>query len=113
MVKGKSKDYVHPVLNEETTSVSGYYTLTREVRLEFHGREVLYYIGHAAFDTSCCGEGGCAYAFVAGFVKDWKIKKSKEGRDISQIEKINDESVQKEISTQLKEKEGVHQVNFN
>ena len=113
MVKVKSKDYVHPVLNEETTSVSGYYTLTKEARLELHGREVLYYIGHAAFDTSCCGEGGCAYAFVAGFIGDWKIKKSKEGCDISQIEKINDDSVQKEIAAILKSKEGVHQVNFN
>ncbi|MBW1815286.1 MAG: hypothetical protein JRJ39_17050 [Deltaproteobacteria bacterium] len=91
MVKVKSKDYVHPVLNEETTSVSGYYTLTKEARLEFHGREVLYYIGHAA----------------------WKIEKSKEGRNISQIEKINDESIQKEIAALLKAKEGVHQVNFN
>ena len=113
MVEVKTKDYVHPVLSEETTSVSGYYTLTRETRLVFHGREVLYYIGHAAFDTSCCGEGGCAYAFVAGFIGDWKIEKSKEGRDISQIEKINDESVQKEIAATLKSKEGVHQVNFN
>lgn len=110
--KKKLQDYVHPVLNEEIASISGYYTFTKEEQLAFHGREVLYFIGHAAFDTSCCGEGGCAYAFVAGFIKHWKVKKNKQGHDISQIEKIEDESIRKEIISILKEKERVHQINF-
>lgn len=113
MINEKYKDYVHPFLNEEITSVSGYYTLTKEARLIFQGREVLYYIGHAAFDTSCCGEGGCAYAFVAGFIHQWKVQKNRDGRDISQIEKINDESTRKEIEAILKAEEKVHQINFN
>jgi hypothetical protein len=113
MKNEKSHIYIHPVLNEEITSVSGYYTLTKEARLTFQGKELLYYIGHAAFDTSCCGEGGCAYAFVAGFIDKWKIKKNKVGYDISQIEKIVDELARKEITAVLKEKERVHQVNFN
>lgn len=112
MTNEKSQDYVHPVLNEEITSVSGFYTLIKEARLIFQGREVLYYIGHAAFDTSCCGEGGCAYAFIAGFIDNWKVKKSKEGYDISQIEKIYDDSARKEIAAIIKTKEGVHQTNF-
>ena len=113
MNRKEPKDYVHPSLNEEITSVSGYYTLTKEARFVFHGREVLYYIGHAAFDTSCCGEGGCAYALVAGFINDLRVGHTNEGRDISKIEKISDPSVQKEITAMLKEKEEVHQVNFN
>ena len=113
MTTEKTQDYVHPVLNEEITSVSGYYTLTKEARLIFQDREVLYYIGHAAFDTSCCGEGGCAYGFVAGFIDNWKVEKSKEGYDISQIEKIYDDSVQQEIAAIIKTKERVHQINFN
>lgn len=113
MTKENVKDFVHPVLNEEITSVSGHYTLTKEARFEFHGREMLYYVGHAAFDTSCCGEGGCAYVFVVGFVDTWNVKKTKEGYDISQIQKINDESDKKEIEAILKAKEGVHQINFN
>ena len=113
MAEEKTENYVHPVLNEEITSVSGYYTFIKEARLVFGGKEILYYVGHAAFDTSCCGEGGCAYAFVAGFVDKWKVDKSKEGYDVSKVKKIYDESDQKEISALLKVKEKVHQVNFN
>jgi len=113
MTHKKYQDYTHPKLHEEITAVSGHYTLIKEARLRFHNTEILYYIGHAAFDTSCCGEGGCAYAFVAGFIHHWKMKKTKDGYDVSLLEKISDESDQKEIIAILKAKEGVHQISFN
>jgi hypothetical protein len=112
MGTGQSMEYLHPELNKEITSVSGHYILTREVRMPYKDREIFYYIGHAAFETSCCGEGGCVYAFVVGYINRWKVEKSKERNDISQIEKISKESDRKEISGILKEKEGVHQINF-
>ena len=51
--------YVHQPLNQEVTAIGGHYLLVKEVRLPFEGREVLYLVGHAAFDTICCGPGGC------------------------------------------------------
>ncbi|MDP7111772.1 MAG: hypothetical protein QGH45_07405 [Myxococcota bacterium] len=56
--------YVHEPLDTEVTAVAGHYVLTREERLEVGGRELLYVLGHAIFDTSCCGMGGCGYALV-------------------------------------------------
>lgn len=113
MTKKESTDYIHPELNKEVTSASGYYILTKEAILKYKDRELLYYIGHAAVDSSCCGEGGCVYAFVVGFVDIWKSEKTKEGSDISKIERVNDESDKKEITGILKIKEKVHQINFN
>lgn len=113
MTNNRSIDYIHPELDKKITAVSGYYTLTKEACFQYKGRQILYYIGHAAIDTSCCGEGGCVYAFVAGFVDSWKSKKTKEGYDISKIEKVKDEKDMKEIASILKINEKVHQVNFN
>jgi len=49
---------------------------------------------------------------VAGYIRQWKIKKSEGGRDISQVEKISSASDREEILAILREKEGVHQINF-
>ena len=51
-------DYIHPVLDEEIETISGHYLLSRENRLPFNNRQVLYLIGCAVVDASCCGPGG-------------------------------------------------------
>ena len=105
-------EFVHQPLNQEITAIGGHYTLVKEERFSFKGRDILYFVGLASFDTSCCGTSGCAYALVPGFVLDWKVRESEEGHSISEVEPIRDETIQSEIRDTLINKETVHQVQF-
>jgi len=107
-----SQYYTHPILEEEITAIGGHYVLAKEVRLPHHGREILYLVGYAVLDSTCCGVGGCAYAIVPGFVLDWKFKKDLADRPVSEVNPIQDPLVQKEIRQLIQKKEMVHQVNF-
>ena len=90
-------DFVHPELGREITAIGGHYVFNKEIRVSYDNREVLYFIGYAVVNTSCCGVGGCAYALVPGFVKDWKYKKNNDGLFVSQIEPIREITDQKEV----------------
>jgi len=107
-----SRYYAHPILGEEITTIGGHYVLAKEMRLPHHGREILYLVGYAILDSTCCGVGGCAYAIVPGFLLDWKFKKDLAGRPVSEVRPIQDPLAQKEISQLIQKKEMVHQVNF-
>ena len=106
------KNYVHQKLNQEITAIGGHYVLVKQVRLPFRGREVLYLVGHAAFDTACCGVGGCAYALVPGWIVRWQYRKTPDGLAVSQVEPIHDEAVREEIRRLIQKQETVHQVQF-
>ena len=106
------KDFIHPVLNEEVRTISGHYVLARENRFAFKGREVLYYIGCAIVDSSCCAPGGCAYALVPGYIRQWKYKLNPENLSVSQVEPIRDAGDQAEIRRLIIKEDPVQQVNF-
>jgi hypothetical protein len=106
------REYVHQELNQEVAAIGGRYVLVKEVRLSFRGREVLYLVGQAAFDTTCCGVGGCAYALVPGFVLDWKAATNREGLALSWVEPIHDAALQKEIEGAISQLEVIQQVRF-
>ena len=106
------KDYIHPVLNEEIRTISGHYILSRENRLPFNDRQVLYFIGCAVVDSSCCGTGGCAYALVPGYIRQWKYKLNAGNLAVTQVELIRDKDDRHALGLLIKEKEGVQQVNF-
>lgn len=106
------KEYIHQRLNQEITAIGGHYVLMKEVRLPLQGREVLYLVGYAVIDTSCCGIGGCAYALVPGFILDWRYKRNKDGLAVSQVEPIQDEAIQKEVRWLIESNETVQQVSF-
>ncbi len=106
------QEYTHHELNREVDAIGGHYVLTKEARLPFKGREVLYLVGYAVVDNSCCGVGGMAYALVPGFVLDWKSQMNDEGLAISLVEPIHDQAMQREIRQWIERKEGVHQVRF-
>ena len=111
--RGQMKtEYVHQELNQEITAIGGYYVLVKEARLPFHGREVLYLVGHAAFDSTCCGAGGCAYALVPGFVLAWKSKSIEGSLAVSQVEPIHDTRVQEQVRQLIEGKEIIQQVSF-
>ncbi|MFC2060312.1 hypothetical protein ACFLTZ_04380, partial [Chloroflexota bacterium] len=56
--------YTHLELDEDIICIAGYYTPLKEVRLQYNNREVLYVIGQAVVDSSCCGTGSWGYALV-------------------------------------------------
>jgi hypothetical protein len=46
--------------------VNGGYELGAIQRITIAGREILYRVGSALLDNSCCGNFGCAYGLVIG-----------------------------------------------
>jgi hypothetical protein len=106
------QEYVHQELNQEVTAIGGHYLLVKEMRLPFGGRDVLYVVGHAAFDTSCCGAGGCAYALVPGYILQWKGRQTEEGLAVSRIEPIDEPDIQGELGRAIRQREMVREVRF-
>ena len=104
--------YVHQGLHQQITAIGGHYILVKEARLPFQEREILYLVGHAVFDTTCCGPGGCAYALVPGFVSSWQSSRTDEGLAVSQLEPIREPNVQNEIRKRIQQIETVQQVVF-
>ena len=106
-------DFVHPQLDEEVTAIGGHYVLTKEVRVSLHSHSFLYFTGYAVFNTSCCGGGGCIYAFVPGLILKWKYKKTADNRPVSKIKPVRDPATQSEIKRLIKDKEKINQINFD
>jgi hypothetical protein len=106
------QDFIHPNLGQEITAIGGHYVFNKEGRISFNDREVLYMVGYAVVNTSCCGVGGCAYALVPGFINDWKYKKDINDLFVSQIEPIRNTIEQREIRRLIQKKEIIQQVTF-
>lgn len=107
------ENFVHPELDIPVVAIGGNYVFSHEKRIPFLKRELLYYLGIATFDTTCCGAGGCAYAFVPGFVLNWKVDKNEKGRPITIIEPVREPSLREEIKSLIFQTEMVNQVNFH
>ncbi len=107
-----AKEYVHEELGKEVVAIAGNYAAEREERLAVKGREVLYVVGRAMFDTTCCGVGGCGYAFVPGYILSWKKGESVEGRPVSEVEPIEDLKLRSQIEERIKKSALVQQVQF-
>jgi hypothetical protein len=86
-------DYAHPKLGQKITAIGGHYVFTDERRIPYNGREILYFVGYAVLNSTCCGVGGCASVLVPGFM-------------------IRDIKVQQEIRRLIQTKEIFHQVVF-
>lgn len=108
-----TQEFVHPRLGQEVTAIGGHYVFGKEIRCPYHGREILYFVGYAVLDSTCCGVGGCAYVLVAGFIKKWKFKKNDKDCTVSQIEPIQARLDQQQIRKMIQKKEMVYQVTFN
>jgi hypothetical protein len=103
--------YMHPLLNCEVHSIGGHYLISREGLFDDKDGKILYFIGYAITDSTCCGAGGCGYAIVAGHIIDYRSGMSKDGRCVSEIAPVQESKVE-EITQMLKGKEGVTQVHF-
>ncbi|MBW1798930.1 MAG: hypothetical protein JRJ21_11165 [Deltaproteobacteria bacterium] len=107
-----TKEYTHVELNKEVEAIAGHYMLEAENVLKHNGRDVLYLIGHAVVDSSCCGVGGCRYALVPGYLIEWKNKQDDAGNSISEVEPISDEDTKSEIQSIIRAAEIINQIQF-
>ena len=106
------RDFSHPKLNVAVTAIGGSYCILKEARLNLNNMDLLYFIGTAIFDTTCCGTGGCAYALVPGFIRKWKYKTDANNRPVSGVRPVADDRTRKMIREIIYKKESVHQVDF-
>jgi len=104
--------YTHVELNKDIPAPSGYYTPSKEVRLKYDGREVLYVLSQAVIDSSCCGVGEFNSALVPGYIVKWRAETNKEGLEISEVESIADEKVRDDIRRIIKDTEHVTRTEF-
>jgi hypothetical protein len=110
-------DYVHLPINEDVLAFAGYYTPEQEVRLPFHGRELLYVTGHIVVESACHG-GTCEpqnywYALVPGYVVVWQYRKNESDLPVSKVESIPDLETRKEIEQLIFSTEAVSRVEFH
>lgn len=110
-MKADPREFAHLPLDRELESISGRYVFTKEEVARFRGRELLYRVGCAAFDRACCGEGGCGYALVPGWLVQKHVKRDPEGNPVSLVEPV-EESERGAVSELLKSREPVSQVIF-
>jgi len=112
-ISSDTQDFVHPELGREVTAIGGHYVFGKEIRLSYSHRNLLYFVGYAVLDSTCCGVGGCAYVLVPGFIRQWKYKKNRDGCFISKMDPIRDLAVQKDVRRLIQKKEMVFQVTFD
>jgi hypothetical protein len=84
-----------------------------EGKLDYRGKEVLYLVGMAGIEASCCGTGGSAFIKVPGYIRAWKKGRNEAGLPVSEVEKIEAQGQRKEIQGLLEERHpGFTQVEF-
>ena len=105
--------YTHLELNEDVgMGIARYYTPQREVRLKYNGREVLYVIGQAVIEASCCGAKSWTYAAVPGYIVNWQNTRNEDGLPVSEVERVRDDKAQAEIRETIQSREVVSIVEF-
>ena len=104
--------YTHLELNKDVESISGYYTPQKEVRLKYNKREVLYVLGQAVIDSSCCGAANFVYILVPGYIISWQNDRNENGLPISEVEPIMDKTSQDDIRKIIQEAENIDHVEF-
>lgn len=97
-------EFTHPPLKEPVNFFGGCYLFLEERQLTYRGKEVLYLLGVAAVESSCCGPGGCVFIKVPGYIHAWKKEVTASGQYLSEIESVASAVEQKEIKKLLMEK---------
>jgi len=105
--------FTHPELNRPVTAIGGSYVITGEQKISYGDGQLLTFAGHAVFDTTCCGAGGCAYTLVAGFIDSYRCGKDASGRWLSRVKPVRDDHLKKEITARLLSGKDTFQVQFH
>lgn len=116
-------EYTHLELGQDVNYFASYYTPEKEVRLEYHGRQVLCVIGKAVVESSCmriddsntdnyCASGSWWYAVVPGYVVSWQKTRNDAGLPVSETEPVLDKAEQQDIRNILETGEGASLIDF-
>lgn len=105
-------EFIHPLIDQEVEAIGGRYVVLKEELMDFQGRQVLYLVASASFDSTCCGNGGCAYAIVPGFLVEFRAGRHDDGTYKSLVEPIVDEGAREDLKAGIMAREHVSQVNF-
>jgi hypothetical protein len=106
-------EYIHPELNKRVDFFGGGYSFIEEGKFAYRGKEVLFSVGIANLEASCCGTWGCGFIKVPGYVLSWKMRVDERGPVLSEIERVEDQESQREIREILEEKfPGFSQIEF-
>jgi hypothetical protein len=81
-------------------------------KAQARGRKILCIIGICAIESSCCGSRSFKYGLVPGYLMNWKGKKDKESRSVSEVEPITDETTKDKIAAALKKTQNLFKPNI-
>jgi len=104
--------YVSEELGSEVRAPSGYYQPLEEGYIDYQGRRLLYTLGNACIETSCCGVGDWRYARVEGYAVDHASGHGGRGSGSIEIETIEDEDERAAIGKLLEDKHPGVRVEF-
>ena len=104
--------YTHFKLDEDVNTIAGYYTPLKEIRLQNNNREVLYIVGQAVIESSCCGTGSYGYVLVPGYIVNWQNEQNKDDLPVSEVEPISNTESRNSIRRIIQEAEHIPQIEF-
>ena len=96
-------------LPKTTELVNGSYTLTALKSLTLEGTNLLYCLGEATLDNSCCGLTNSSYALVLGELIETRTTSS---GPVSTMKPIRDSVMERKIRTAIQKVEQLETVNF-
>jgi hypothetical protein len=105
-------EHIHQPPGTEVRCIGGHYTITEEGRMSHQGRTLLYVVGVAVVDSSCCGTCGCRFIQVPGYVRAWRNQTRPDGLPVSTVEPVADTKDQKMIKALLDRQFPHSQVSF-
>lgn len=97
-------EFTHPELGQEIRGLAGYYVPREEQSLLYDGKELIYVLGDACIDSSCCGVASWSYVQVPGFVLKKHVRGGGSQPAVSEIETIEDKGVREKIIQSLGKK---------
>ena len=93
------KEYNHLELGVEVHNIAGYYVPLEEHIIPFDGKELLFLLGFACIESSCCGVRSWNYIQVPGFLLNKNVKEGPEGiTGVSEVDTIDDSNTKIRIA---------------
>ena len=94
-------EFTHPQLGEEVRTLAGYYLPREEHLLPHDGREVLYIVGDACIEASCCGVASWSYVQVPGFLIGRRVHGEGTMPTVSEVETIDGKETRNAVTESL------------
>ncbi len=104
-------EFRHPLIGQEIEAIGGHYVFTKEEILEHESGRILYLVGCAVADRSCCGPAGCGYVVVAGYIVSLHQAGGGGNTSASILDPVP-EALHEQIARTVRLREGVGQVQF-